>query len=181
MALITLGVAGSIYEVCMVRFYPLLSDDLAIARYDWLSPDQNLGRRTYALRQVYEVLKNKLPVDAIVQHNPNSVPGDMFYGLYADRQAAAETSQCGVVFGGDPALCPAVVAPLNNLFASAGTVGADGVDVICKDLSIDALVVKDTDKAWADKSSWVWKKQPAIANNYARAFLCGRRGNPDIK
>ena len=43
-----------------------------------------------------------------------------------------------------------------------------------KEAGIDALVVIDSDKVWADKSSWVWKKQPILANDYARAFLCGR-------
>jgi len=35
-------------------------------------------------------------------------------------------------------------------------------------------VAKDTYKVWADKKSWVWKKQPILANRYARTFLCGR-------
>jgi len=173
-ALLVLGVAGSLYEVCMFRFFPLISDHLVLRQWNFLAPDQRLGVRTYALRQVYEGLKKKLPEQAIVQHNPNAVPGDMFYGLYADRQAAAETSQCGVVFGGDPALCPSVVSPLDDLFEKPGAVDPSRVDAICRDLSIDALVAKDTDKVWADKNSWVWKKQPILANSYARAFLCGR-------
>jgi hypothetical protein len=173
-ALLVLGVAGSLYEVCMFRFFPLISDHFVMRPWNFLAPDQRLGARTYALRQVYEALKEKLPEHAIVQHNPNAAPGDMFYGLYADRQAAAETSQCGVVFGGDPALCPGVVSLLDDLFEKSGAVDPSRVDAICGDLSIDALVAKDTDKVWADKNSWVWKKQPIFANNYARAFLCGR-------
>jgi len=160
-ALLILGVAGTVYEACMLRFYYV-----AVVDFD--------GRRTYALRQAYEGLKNHLPQDAIVQHNPNAIPGDPFYGLYADRQAAAETSQCGVVFGGDPALCAGIIGPINNLFDKPRAVDAGRVDGVCKDLSIDALVVKDTDKVWADKSSWVWKKQPDLANDYARVFLCGK-------
>ena len=173
--LLVLGVAGSVYEVCMFRFFPLISDHLVLRKWNFLSPDLRLGDRTYALRQVYETLKKKLPDGAIVQHNPNAVPGDMFYGLYADRQAAAETSQCGVVFGGDPALCRGVVARLDDLFEKPGAVEPGRVDPICNELSIDALVVKDTDKVWTDKNSWVWKKQPVLANGYARAFLCGRQ------
>ncbi len=174
-ALLVLGVAGSIYEVCMFRFFPLISDHLVMRPWNFLAPDQRLGERTYALRQVYEGLKKKLPEHAIVQHNPKAVPGDMFYGLYADRQAVAETSECGVVFGGDPALCPGVVSLLDDLFEKPGAVEPARVDAICGELSIDALVAKDTDKVWADKNSWVWKKQPILENQRARAFLCGRR------
>jgi len=160
LALLVLGVAGSVYEVSMVKFYYLRSS--------------TSGDRTYLLRQIYQDLKKRLPVQAVVQQNPNSVPGDVFYGLYADRQAAAETSQCGVVFGGDPALCSSVITPINDLFEKPGAVSADRVDAVCKDLSVDALVAKNPDKVWADKSSWVWQRQPVLSNEYARAFLCGK-------
>ncbi|HYM06644.1 MAG TPA: hypothetical protein VEU11_08805 [Terriglobales bacterium] len=172
-SLVVLGVAGSIYEVCMVRFYPLISDSAAAGKYQWLSPGTDLGRRTYALRQIYQALKNKLLEHAVVQHDPKMSPGDVFYGMYADRQAVAETPACGAVFGGDPALCPGIIGPLNDLFEKPEAISTDRVDAVCRNLSIDALVVKDTDKIWADRNSWVWKKQPAFANDYARAFLCG--------
>ncbi len=172
--LVALGICGTLYEVCMFRFFPLITDDFPIRRYHYLAPDRNLGKRTYALRQAYEALNRKLPQDAIVQHNPNANPGDLFYGFYADHQAAAETSQCGIVFGSDPALCAGIIGPINDLFAKPRAVDAGRVDGICKELSIDALVVKDTDKVWADKSSWVWNKQPDLANDYARVFLCGK-------
>ena len=176
-ALIVLGVAGSVYEVCMFRFFTLISDHFAVHQHEGLTSDGKLGGRTYALRQIYEGLKRRLPDRAIVQHNPNTSPGDLFYGLYADRQTAAETSGCGVVFGGDPALCSDVIRPLTDLFEKPGAIQANQVDTVCQNLSISALVVKDTDKVWADKNSWVWKKQPVLANDYARAFLCGRGAN----
>jgi hypothetical protein len=171
--LMVLGVAGTLYEVSMFRLFPVISDRFAIPRNLWLSGDRNLGRRTYAVRELYDQLRNELPQRAIVQHNPNASPGDLFYGLYADRQAAAETSGCGVVFGGDPAPCANVIGTLNDLFEKPGAVEANRVDGICRDLSIDALVVKDTDKVWADRNSWVWRKKPHLANDYARVFLCG--------
>jgi hypothetical protein len=168
-----LGVAGTLYEVSMLRLFPIISDRFPIPRYAFLGMDRNLGKRNYALRQVYEKLKKVLPGDAVVQHNPNTDPGDLPYGLYADRQAAAETAQCGVVFGGDTKLCNGIVSQLNELFQPLGAIPANEVDSACRRLSIDALIVKDTDKVWADKDGWVWKKEPYIANDYARVFLCG--------
>jgi hypothetical protein len=171
--MLVLGMAGSLYELFMGRFFLLISDASKNPVY-FVIYRRNIGKRTDALRQVYESLDKMLPQNAIVQHNPNAEPGDVFYGLYADRQAAAETSGCGVVFGGDPALCPGIIGPINDLFEKPGAVDPGRVDGICHDLSIDALVVKDTDKVWTDKSSWVWKKQPDLANDYARVFLCGK-------
>jgi hypothetical protein len=171
--LVVLGVAGTLYEVSMFRLFPVISDRFAIPRNFWLSGDRNLGRRTYAVRELYDQLRNELPQRAIVQHNPKASPGDLFYGLYADRQAAAETSSCGAVLGGDPAPCPNMIGILNDVFEKPGAVEANRVDGICRDLSIDALVVKDTDKVWADRNSWVWRKKPHLANDYARVFLCG--------
>ena len=167
-ALLVLGVAGSLYEVCMVRFYYVISGG-----FD--------GKRSYAIRQLYEGLKQMLAENAVVQHDPNHLPGDVFYGLYADRQAAAETSQCGVVFGGDPALCPGVIGPINDLFEKPGAIAPENINTVCESLSIDTLVVKDGDKVWADKNSWVWKRQPILANDYARAFLCGRAADREMK
>ncbi len=171
--MLVLGVAATAYDVVMLRIYPILLDDLAIPRYHWLAPDHNLGERTYALRQVYEKLSSELPKRAIVQQNPNASPGDLFYGLYADRQTAAETESCGVVFGGPASLCPGILTPINQLFASSNLDSAQ-VDMVCRNLSIDALVVKDTDSVWQDKTSWVWAREPLMGNAYARAFLCGR-------
>ena len=173
MIMILLGVAGTLYEVSMLRFFPVISDRFAIPKYAFLAMDQSLGRRTYAVREAYEKLKQVLPGDAVVQHNPNTNPGDLPYGLYADRQTAADTAGCGVVFGGDTKLCNSLIPQLNRLFLQPGGVQANEVDSVCRQLSIDALVVKDTDRVWRDRDGWVWKKAPYIANDYARVFLCG--------
>ena len=165
--MLTLGLAATVYDVTMLRIYPLLLDSLNIPRYHWLAPDHHLGERTYALREVYERLGRELPENAIVQQNPNAIPGDLFYGLYADRQTAVETPSCGVVFGGDASLCESVLTPVREVFERA-----DNPDPVCRQLSISALIVKDTDGVWSDKTSWVWRKTPLIGNSYARAFLC---------
>ena len=139
-----------------------------------MSSDHNLGSRTYALRQLYEDLQSRLPQSAVLQHNPHTDPGDLFYGLYADRQVAAETLACGTVFGGDPVLCSQIIGPICELFEKPGAVPVERVAAVCKTLSINALIVKDTDPVWADRGSWVWEKRPLVANEYARAFVCGR-------
>lgn len=174
LALLVLGVIGSFYEICMVRFFPIIEDATASPKVKWLSPDRNLGNRTHALREVYDELKKKLPVNAIVQQNPQTDAGDLFYGLYADRQTAAETWGCGVVFGGDAASCSKIIGPIQDLFEGRQVASPAEVARACHDIWIDALIVKDTDPVWRDKNSWAWKKKPFFANTYARAYLCGR-------
>ena len=164
--MLALGVMATVYDVTMLRIYPLLLDSFDIPRYHWLAPDHRLGERTYALREVYERLGRELPEKAIVQQNPNRVPGDLFYGLYADRQTAVETPSCGVVFGGDSTLCQSMLAPIREVFDGGG------MDRVCREFSISAVIVKDTDAAWNDKTSWVLKREPLIGNRYGRAFLC---------
>jgi hypothetical protein len=173
-AAIALGVLGTVYEVAMVRFYPLLLDTTSTGVfYPWVSHDRHMGARTYALREIYEQLKESTPEGAILQHNPDIQPEDPFHGMYADRQVAAETLDCGVSFGGDEALCPGRIAQILRLFDDPVAFDAAQIDDVCSRLSIGVLVVKDTDRVWDDRSDWVWSRKPAFANRYARAFECG--------
>ena len=162
------------YEVAMQRFYPLLSDNASRPQYTWLSPDLQLGRRTYAMRETYEKLWRITSEDAVVQHNPEVVPNDLFHGLYADRQMAAEGQGCGAALGGDPDLCGGVFPPLRKLFNSPERADSGKLDALCGDLSISHLVVKDTDPVWKDKTTWVWSREPVLANDFARVFQCGQ-------
>ncbi len=173
-AMLVLGFAGTLYELLVLRSFAILADATDAPDAKWISPDRNLGRRTYALRQFYEALKEKLPRSAIIQHNPNTDPGDLPFGLYADRQLAAETLGCGTVFGGDPASCARIIRPIDDLFETPRIAEMVDIDKICTNLSINALIAKDTDRVWADGKSWIWKKQPLLANSYARAYRCGR-------
>ena len=171
-ATLVLGLAGSIYELLKVRFVALASDMGATVPMAWLTPDRNLGARTYALRQLYEDLKQRTPSKAVFQHNPNINPDDPFHGMYADRQLAAESLTCGVVFGGDAALCVNMIGKIDAIFENPAASNATRIDDICAEFGINVLVVKDTDPVWKDRDSWVWKREPMLANDYGRAFDC---------
>jgi len=169
--LMAVGVASSIYEAATVRLYPIAFDKLALPGGAWLSPDHHLGKRTYALRMGYEELKTKLPPDAIVQHNPAADSDDFPYGLYADRPVADENSSCGTIFGGDSAACAPLASAITPIFAGSGA-EAD-LDRACAEFSMAAVLVKDTDPVWRDRASWVWRRQPIVANPFMRALPCG--------
>jgi hypothetical protein len=169
--LLGIGVLGSVHEAVVLRLFPVASDAMNIPRQEWLSPDHNLGRRTYSLRAAYETLRTALPPGAVVQHNPNAIPGDLPYGLYADRQAVAETQACGVVFGGDPAACRPIVARLDAIFDGRSTREQAARD--CSDLAISTILIKDTDPVWRHRNSWIWRTRPIVANRFVRAVPCG--------
>ncbi len=171
---LALGLAGTINDLFVLRFLPIVADAAAVPMLKWLSPDHNLGKRTYALREFYENLNDRLPQTAVMQHNPDTDPGDLPYGLYADHQLAAETLGCGTVFGGDPASCAPIIRRIDDLFETPRIAETADIDKTCKDLSINVLIAQDTDAVWSDKKSWVWKRKPMLANAYARAYLCGR-------
>ena len=172
-ATLLLGAAGSLYEIFKVRFYPLLSDTTSTRLYAWLSLDREVGARSSALRQLYDELRRQTPDNAVFQHNPRVSPNDIFHGLYADRQVAAEVAGCGLFAGSESKLCWSIVAPIAGLFEKPDSVDAGRIDEVCARYSIDILVVKDTDRAWKDPLSWVWKRAPLVANDYGRAFACG--------
>ena len=93
--------------------------------------------------------------------------------MYADRRIAIETPCCGVIFGGDAHRCTEVMPAISAVFAGRGASDWRGVEALCRELSIAALVVKDTDSVWQDQHSWVWTRQPLVASQRARAVLCG--------
>jgi hypothetical protein len=171
--ILILGATATLYDMTLLRIYPVMLDDLAMPRVRWLAPDHKLGERTYALRSTYEALDRMLPERAILQQNPEAYPGDLFKGLYANRQTVVDGKACDAVFGGPAALCPATLAAIDPLFSASARLSYAQVQAICRQHSIDAVVVKDTDGVWSDKDSWVWNAQPVIANGYSRAFLCG--------
>jgi hypothetical protein len=176
--MIVLGIMGSCYELCIQRTFPILSDSFAIQLDPWLSPDRQLGRRTFELRMAYKQLDRILPANATVQHNPEAGIGNIPAELYSDRQMVADVGNCGTVFGGSKKFCNQVILPrLKPLFDNKRQVTAQEVADTCGEFSITALLFKDTDPVWKDRSSWIWKAHPLLSNNFVRVIKCGGAGN----
>jgi hypothetical protein len=176
-ATIVMGVMGSCYELCLQRTFPILTDSFPLQRYPWLSPDHQLGRRTFELRTAYKELDRILPANATVQHNPDSGIGNIPAELYSGRQMVGDVGNCGTVFGGSMKFCNEVILPrLKPLFDNKQRVTAQEVAETCREFSISALLFKDTDPVWQDKSSWMWKANPLLSNNFVRVIKCGGAG-----
>lgn len=177
---IVLGIMSSCYELCAQRTFPIISDYFTVQKYPWLSPDHQLGRRTFELRTAYKELNRILPANAVVQANPEAEIGNIPAELYSGRQMVADVGNCGTVFGGSKKFCDEVILPrLKPLFDDKQQVTAQEVAETCREFSITALLFKDTDPVWKDKSSWIWKRKvnPLLSNNFVRVIKCGGAGN----
>jgi hypothetical protein len=168
-ALVVLGLASSAYEVILLRSYLPLMEARKVPIADWFSKTAETGRRNFDARVVYEELRRDLPRDAIVQGNPTKWD-DLYYGLYAQRQTAAFDRVCGSTFGGDPGPCSAMQAELAPLFSGAGN-----IDRACDAWNISALIVKDDDPVFKDRSAWPWTRAPLAAAERVRSVRCGSR------
>ncbi len=127
--------------------------------------------RTYDIRAIYQDLERQLPPDAVVQHNPIAQfwRVDIFANLYSHRQvvltakAPASNSKTAdsdqYAYVNDQLTRLYMDPPLSEAIA------------ICHQLKINALLVKDTDKLFYNKSAWVWKFPIIAENAHARAFL----------
>jgi hypothetical protein len=167
--LLILGTLGTAYQVFMLRMFPILSDRGVIAGLSWVDQDRQFGRRTYALRSVYEVLDSQLSSSAVVQSNPLQ-EFQILHMLYSGHGAAAGNGECGATFGGDPRLCAPRLQKLAGLFELSD---GSNLDATCREYGIDAVVVEDSDPVWQGALSWIRSRHPAVANDYVRAFRCG--------
>ena len=174
--LLALGAAGTAYDVAILRLYPVMADRGIVHTVGWMAPDREGGKRNYAAREAYEWVTRATAPTAIVQFNPHVDIQETSAFLYANRQFVAGNEQCSSEFGGDPALCPALITKLNEIYPPAGQTASPTIDGVCRSLPIDILVAKDTDPAWSDRRSWVWTQKPVFANGYLRLFRCGRSG-----
>ncbi len=173
-AFLVLGVMTVVYDIVMLRVFPLLADAQLTASPSWLgtegvSSNGDVGRRAYALREAYEWARMEVPPDLVVQHNPDTEI-EIFHGLYGGHQTAAADWHHGMLYGiPDQAYRP-VSDLVAGIFEDPESTPSD-VDAICRQLSIGLVVVKDTDPAW--NGSWVASKAPAFRNTFAEALPCG--------
>jgi hypothetical protein len=174
--LAAIGLAGTMYQVFMLRAYPIFHDEEKLTSEPvlGLDRDRRLGERTYALRSIYESLGAILPPDAIVQYNPDA-PMVIPHQLYSGRGAAMGQQRCGIVFGGDFPRCESRMKSIEPLFGNPSQAEIAGLDSTCREYGINVMLVDDLDPVWRRPNSWVWTRKPLLTNEHVRAFFCGDR------
>jgi hypothetical protein len=168
--LLAIGATSSVYQLCRLRVYALLSD-----RNHWQNYLQMAnGEDAFALRSAYAELDRVVPANAVVQYNPDSnlTTSMLIYSRY--QQAAADPG-CMTPFGGSAAECARVQTGLQAIFDphAGGNPSSAEVNKICQWLHINVLLVNSLDPVWNRKDSWVWQDTPIIRNDFVRVYKCG--------
>ena len=171
---VVLGVIGTLYQVTMLRIYPLLHDYSKAdpTLFDWVYPDQKVGERTYALRSAYEHLNQVLPANSIVQYNPYAI-SFLSHEIYSDHEAAVGGPDCTSALGGNSNVCGKRFKEVMPLFINPTPSENARLDDLCRQYGINALLVDNTDEVWGRPGTWVWTRTPLFANDYVRTFACG--------
>jgi len=177
--LAALGLAGTIYDQALLRFYPMLSDARLLPKVGWLAEDEKLGERTYANREAYEWIRANSDARARIQQSPDQPIQDTFYGLYANRNTLDEDIACATTFGGDPKDCVALQKTITPLFDSIAT--EQLFESACATEPMEFVIAKDTDASWRGQNTWVWRNSPDFANAYVRVFRCGSSANKPLQ
>ncbi len=168
---LAVGGASSLYQLCMLRVYTILSD-----RYKWANDLQMAnGHDAFFIRSAYAELDHIVPASAVVQYNPETRLSShmLVYSRY--QQVDAGGPDCSTEFGGSLAQCATVQAGLQAIFdphADDNSSKAE-VDRICQTLHVNVLVVNALDPIWQREDSWVWQDTPLIQNEFVRMYRCG--------
>jgi hypothetical protein len=189
--LLFLGLAGSAYQLAMLRFYLYGSD-----RYGWTNPvipqsefGGRLGAINQQLREAYATLDHVLPPSAKVQFGaaPKLNLQHLYYSRY--QHLDGMFPGCGIAFGGSVAQCFQLekrIAPLfgiptpptgTDYFAWTGVhvptlTNAGDVYSLCRELDIDALIVTGEDPVWNEPNGWPHKMKPVFASDFVAAYTC---------
>lgn len=170
---VVLGVVGTLYQVTMLRIYPLLHDyGKADSTFDWVYPDQNVGARTYALRSVYDRINEMLPANSILQYNPYAI-SSISHEIYSEHAAAVGGPDCATAFGGNSNTCGVRFKEVMPFFINPTPLQNALVDDLCRQYGISVLLVDNTDEVWGRPGTWIWTRTPLFSNDYVRAFACG--------
>ncbi len=174
--LLWIGLAGTAYQVVLLRLYLPVQEKLGRASAAGLS------ERAMALRVGFDRMNLLIPRDAIVQFNPaqsNEYIRDALI-LQARHQVASSFVTCNVDFGGDKAECASVEESVNRLFAVAdkkanGTptaLTAEAAQSECGKLGVSYLIATGWDKVWDDPTGWVWHLPIEVDTNEVRVVDC---------
>ncbi|MBI2758420.1 MAG: hypothetical protein HYX49_07050 [Chloroflexi bacterium] len=165
--LLIIGFLTTALEAFSTRMWPMLVDWNIAGFPNDLSPDTNLGRRSYDARLAYEFINNNIPASAITQNNPNSVL-DRASGLYGTNQMAISDRTAYGIPADTFKLYKSAVAEIFERESAWIK-----IDQSCKQYYIDILIVNDLDPLWKKLPALEQERSPLYQNKYYAVFACG--------
>lgn len=167
--LLLIGFSTSAIDVALLRFWPFLIDMGVTGFPNGLSPDTQLGQRTFAARLTHEFIDQKLPANIVIQQNP--LTGiDRPSGLYGNRQLAISAN---APYNVPIDLLQANMNQISNIFTSEYISSWDRIDALCREYFIDVLIVNDLDPLWNSLSLLHQQRTVFYQNGYYAVFACG--------
>lgn len=167
--LLIVGFLTTAMEATATRFWPILVDTGITGVPNELTPDTNLGKRTYAARLAYEYVRDHTPPDLIVQNNPLIVL-DRPSGLYGTRQMViGDRTSYGVPLEEFKRLS----TEIGTVFNVENVTEWSMIDKTCDKYFIEAIIVKDTDLLWSSLDTLARDRPPLYQNPYYAVFECG--------
>jgi hypothetical protein len=173
LAMVWIGVAGTIYQAIELRVY--LPVEEALGR-----PDQiGLAEHAMALRQASDAMVGQVPESAILQFDTGQ-PSDYFrfqQVLYAGRQIVSAFPGCAAEFGGSASACPAIRASVARIFEPEAGVAISAAEARaeCGKLGASDLEATRWDGVWFDRRGWVWTLPAAVDTGDVRIVDCSGR------
>jgi hypothetical protein len=158
-ALLLIGYAGIVYELVMVRAYPLFPR-VAFVPFLVLNPEVNSE-----LASAYGWANTHVPRNAILQHNPASDWRALDFGLYGRNRVAVADSYANL-YGASKSEVDARLATLVPIFTKE--LAAPEVRTRALAHGIDVLVVSAADPVWSKQDDWVWSTPTLFASPHVR-------------
>jgi hypothetical protein len=155
--LIALGVATTVLDITLLRF-----------GYNFAYGSE-AGRHIFSARQAYTVINQTLPEDVIVQYNPAGAINRPS-GLYGMRQSAISDR---TAYGVSPDQYLAKVATVSEIFTQKDVESWDSIDTLCKEHSIDVIVVVQGDPLWESLDLLDKQRASIYTDDYYAVFACG--------
>ena len=157
LALVSIGILTSTLDVISLRLgFPVILGE-------------EVGKRSYSARLAYDYLRGHIPANVITQNNPLDV-ADRPSGLYGTHQMVISDR---TAFGFPLDVFGKLTDEIGVLFTNENTINWQLIDPICREHSIDVLIIKDTDPVW-DSLAILKTQRPALYENaYYALYPCG--------
>jgi hypothetical protein len=165
------GIMTTALEAFSTRFWPVLVDAGITGVPNEISPDTNLGARTYDGRLAYEFIRDHTPQNIIIQSNP-TVFLDRPSGLYGTRQMIISDR---TAYGIPREVFRQMSTSVGKIFLSKNVVGWASIDKLCDQYAIQAIVISDIDPLWSSLPVLQKKRTPLYINRHYAVFRCGNK------
>jgi hypothetical protein len=176
--LMALGLAGTMYQVVLLRVFVPIEEALPGSGYAALLP------QIFQARTAFATLDRIAGAAAVVEFNPvdphpanhgDEVPPYVFYSrsiiMNAGRQILSAEPQCAAEFGGDTGICTALGKGTRRLYALPAP-SAEWAEDYCRQFGADYLAVGVTDPAWSDPLGWAATLPAVVSEAGFRIVRC---------